>query len=239
MKPFDLFNELLWSKSEQDWSQAIFKLANHLGFEQTLFAMLKSKNEPLENAFIKSNYAPVWRETYDKEKLAYVDPTVAHTLNHTVPLVWTPDAFRTEKEKNMYEEASSFGLQTGIIFPIHGVNGEFGMFSFVSERLSNPNMQQELMHAFAMLSMLRDYVVESSNHFVPFFRHQEEVHLTKRELEVLKWTKAGKSSWEISRILSCSESTVNFHITNIRHKFNVHTKQHAVIKAIQLGLIDF
>jgi LuxR family quorum-sensing transcriptional regulator LasR len=61
--------------------------------------------------------------------------------------------------------------------------------------------------------------------------------LTRRELEVLKWVMAGKSSWEISRITNCSEATVNFHMANVRQKFNVNTRQQAVVKAISLGMI--
>ena len=62
-------------------------------------------------------------------------------------------------------------------------------------------------------------------------------HLTKRELEVIKWVMAGKSSWEISRITDCAEATINFHIANIRQKFNVNTRQQALVKAIALGII--
>jgi LuxR family quorum-sensing transcriptional regulator LasR len=61
--------------------------------------------------------------------------------------------------------------------------------------------------------------------------------LTRRELEVLQWVMAGKSSWEIARITSCSEATVNFHLANVRQKFDVNTRQQAVVKAIALGLL--
>jgi DNA-binding CsgD family transcriptional regulator len=61
--------------------------------------------------------------------------------------------------------------------------------------------------------------------------------LTSRELEVLNLAMAGKSTWEISRITNSSEATVNFHMANVRLKFNVNTRQQAVVKAISLGLI--
>lgn len=235
---FDQFNGLLEVTAEEDWAKEIFKLASNLGFEQTLFAVLKNKSEPLENAYIKSNYSAAWRTTYDKEKLGYVDPTVSHTLNHTIPLFWTPDAFKAEKQKNLYEEASSYGLQSGIIFPIHGANGEYGMFSFASERLANLKNKKEIEQVLPVLSLLRDYVFESSKKFLPVPDYVKEVHLTKRELEILIWAKLGKSSWEIGRILSCSEATINFHMTNVRNKFEVHTRQQALVKAMQLGLLD-
>ena len=64
------------------------------------------------------------------------------------------------------------------------------------------------------------------------------MHLTGREIEILKWTKDGKSAWVVGTILSISEHTVNFHLGNIRRKLGVSSKHHAAIKAAQLGLIS-
>ncbi len=61
--------------------------------------------------------------------------------------------------------------------------------------------------------------------------------LTARELECLQWSAIGKSSWEISTILNISESAVNFHMANIRSKFNVSSRRQAVVQAIRYGLI--
>lgn len=61
--------------------------------------------------------------------------------------------------------------------------------------------------------------------------------LTARELECLQWSAIGKSSWEISTILNISESAVNFHMANIRSKFDVTSRRQAVVQAIRFGLI--
>jgi len=111
------------------------------------------------------------------------------------------------------------------------------MMSFVSEQLSNPATRKDLMQFLPSLSIIRDYVFESSKKFI-ITPEEAKITLTPRENEVMKWTVAGKSSWEISMILNCSESTVNFHLSNIRQKFNVNTKQQAVIKGLKLGIIQ-
>lgn len=234
---YDQFTNLLDANTEQDWQNMVFSFANNLGFDQTLYAVLKSKDEPIENAFLRSNYSKEWRNTYDNTKLGYVDPTVSHCMKSTIPLLWTPECFARPDQKNMYEEATSYGLRSGIIFPIHGPNGEFGMMSFVSEQLSNPASRKDLMQFLPTLSIIRDYVFESSKKFITT-PEEVKIVLTPRENEVVKWTVAGKSSWEISMILNCSESTVNFHLSNIRQKFNVNTKQQAIIKALKLGIIQ-
>ena len=61
-------------------------------------------------------------------------------------------------------------------------------------------------------------------------------YLSKREKEILKWLKKGKSSWEISVILSISERTVNFHVGNIMQKLNAVSRTHAVAISIEKGI---
>lgn len=235
---YDQFTGLLSATTEQNWSDTVFSMAKNFGFEQTLFAVLKSKDEPIENAFLRSNYSKDWRSTYDNQGLGYVDPTVTHCLKSNIPLLWTPECFAKPDQKNMYEEATGYGLRSGIIFPIHGPNGEFGMMSFVSEYLTNPTTQKDMMQSMPALAIIRDYVFESSKKFLNYHTPETQIALTPRESEVIHWSVAGKSSWEISKILSCSESTINFHLSNIRQKFNVNTKQQAIIKALKLGLIQ-
>ena len=62
--------------------------------------------------------------------------------------------------------------------------------------------------------------------------------LSNREIEVLKWTKEGKTSYEISVILKISERTVTFHISNIKQKLDVSNKTHAVAVALKAGIIS-
>ena len=238
MPRVDLLLELLNCSVEKDWCDTVFSLARSHGFDQALIAVVPNKKAPLENAFLRSNYSSRWRNTYDSEKLHYVDPTVEHCLGGTIPLVWAPEIFGTPKQKQLYEEACGYGIRSGITFPIHGANGEFGVISFVSDVLSGIKFQRLLYHLMPELALIRDYAFESSLRFAnPPNDQEKEIRLTKREMECLKWSMAGKSSWEISKILSCSESAVNFHMNNLRRKFSVSTRQQAVIKAIRLGLI--
>ncbi|WP_250656424.1 response regulator transcription factor [Alkalimarinus coralli] len=62
--------------------------------------------------------------------------------------------------------------------------------------------------------------------------------LTNREIAVLEWVKQGKSTWDISQVLSITERTVNFHVKNIYRKLGVVSRAQAVAVAIDLGLIE-
>lgn len=58
--------------------------------------------------------------------------------------------------------------------------------------------------------------------------------LSHREIEVLDWLKRGKTSWDIARILSISERTVNYHVYNIIEKLDVTNRLQAVSEASNL-----
>lgn len=230
---------LLNCATESDWQEVFFSLCRGQGFDLALFAVVPSRQVALESAFVHSSYAPRWRATYDTEKLHYVDPTVEHCLARNVPVVWSPSIFRSSCQKRLYEEASAYGIRSGITFPIHGPRGEFGVLSLATGNLGSRDFISEFGHTLPDLALIRDYVFESCLRFAPGVRSAERaVHLTPRERECLQWSMEGKSSWEIARILCCSEATVNFHVANIRRKFDVTTRRQAVVKAIRLGLIS-
>ena len=64
-----------------------------------------------------------------------------------------------------------------------------------------------------------------------------KVSLTEREIEALAWSARGKSSTDIAVLMSVSERTVNFHITNAMRKLGVATRIQAAVKASIAGLI--
>ena len=60
--------------------------------------------------------------------------------------------------------------------------------------------------------------------------------LTQKEQEILGWCALGKTSAEMAIILNRSETTINFHIANLRVKFGVTSRHAAVLKAIKYGM---
>lgn len=62
--------------------------------------------------------------------------------------------------------------------------------------------------------------------------------LTKRQLEILHWGKAGKSNWEIAKILNITERTVKFHFGNIYKNLDVLNRSQAIVKAIEDGILQ-
>ncbi|MBQ5940167.1 LuxR family transcriptional regulator [Massilia sp. AB1] len=217
----------------------LFKLARGQGFDRVLYGVANSRHSRFDSAFLRSNYASEWRERYDRKGFAQFDPVVGHCMTSSLPIVWEPATFAEPAQRAMYEEASEFGIRSGVTLPVHGPQGEFGVLSFASDAEPDEAFHKSVAEVLPGLSLIRDYAFASSAKFrVQESRQESAPRLTRRELEVLQWVAAGKSSWEIARITTCSEATVNFHLANVRQKFGVNTRQQAVVKAIALGLIS-
>lgn len=237
MKSIECFFDLLKCQTEEDWQQKVFQLGNTYGFEQTLIAVVPERPTSLDEAFLHSNYSPQWLGQYGSRQLVNIDPTVAHCVTQSTPLIWEPSIFASKKQKEMYEEASSYGLRSGISLPFHGANSEIGILCFVNDSTPGKPLQQEMLQLIPALSMMRDFAFEASLKFAKLSNHPPAPTLTRRELECLKWCADGKTTWEIAQILKCSESTIAFHFGNLRHKFKATTRRQVVVKAIHCGLV--
>lgn len=240
MQIIERLADLVSCSSVEEWRNLVFRMANDLGYEQTRLAILPDPRAPIEAeyAFQHSNYAEDWLNKYTADQLHHVDPTFSHCLNKSTPLIWSPAIFSGRRQKEMYEEASGYGVRSGVTLPIHGARGELGIVCFVSDTKPDRRFHKDARNNLPELSYFRDFVMESSLKFMkPAGNAEKPISVTRRELECLKWCAAGKSSWEIGHILNCSEATVNFHFSNIRRKFNTVSRQQAVVSAIRLGLI--
>ncbi|VVE36697.1 helix-turn-helix transcriptional regulator [Pandoraea horticolens] len=112
------------------------------------------------------------------------------------------------------------------------------MLSLASSEDFTARTKRDLSLRLPALTLLRDVAIESAQEHIAGHLEIVVPKLTKREKECLKWMASGKSTWEMSQILSCSEATINFHMMNIRSKFGVFSRVAVVFKAARIGLLD-
>ncbi len=238
MVNFDKLFRLVGCDRDEIWSDTLFQLAGSYRFSQVFYSINVNKQAPFSSALVYSNYSPLWLKIYGD---AYwnICPIVKHCMNSNMPLIWEHHTFKTRQELQLHKIAKVYGLHKGIAFPIHGAYSEFGILNLVLNPAKTAPSQLELDKMIADWALIRDYIFESSKRFAQLKQHDpsEKTLLTRRELECLQLVAEGKSSWDASVICKCTEATVNFHLSNIRKKFKVNTRQQAIVKAMQLGLI--
>lgn len=239
-----LLDDFLSLNSHQDsgeWFSRIQEIARKLSFDMLLVGIAPQKlsihRQGYGGAFIADTFPDKWRDKYDSENYANIDPVIAHSFKSVAPICWGDDMYKENVHLDFREEAISYGLRHGISFPLHGPSGEFGVLSLCLDAEDQHTAYGYMTTAIVSLIILRDLVLQSALNLPLFSPAIKGVSLTKREKEILQWSARGKTSWEISRICGCSEANINFHIGNINRKFGVTSRRCAAVQAYQQGLI--
>lgn len=238
MVRFERFAHLLSCTSAELWQESLFRMGKTYGFEYVLLGVSSKRTGSIGESNIRGNCSIRWLATYEKKCFVHIDPSLVHCENHSVPLLWEPSIFTSQRQKEMYEEALAHGLCSGIALPLRALGAKFDMLLFASEIKPSLSVQRDIINLIPELSMLRDFALESSLRFAESSSSVFVPAVTPSELECLKWCAAGKSSWETAQILGCTEAAVNFHFSNLRRKFQTSSRNQVVVKAVKMGLLS-
>lgn len=238
MTDMDLFEPLLSCATVEDLHATTATIARQMGFEHFLYAVRVNTSLTRPYQFVFSGYPKEWREHYDASGYANIDPTVRHCVKRVIPVIWDGKIFNGRPATRMMGEAKDFGLASGASFSVHGGRGEAAMLSLSSSR-KPCQAKLDIVSALGAAQLLTCYLHEAVQRIVlskdtlPL----QKISLTGREKECIIWVAEGKTSGEIADILNISERTVTFHLQNAGHKMGVTNRQHAVSRAISMGLI--
>jgi DNA-binding CsgD family transcriptional regulator len=213
--------------------QTCEKLASALGADYYLFCLFKPTGVIQSRVFLDSNFPSEWLARYLKDDLNLIDPIVEHCKYHYTPIDWSSlDEVVDKKSRQVLEDAVRVGLVDGISVPIHGRSGRFGVLSLASREQMTAEQRLDII---TQAPLFTPYLHEVASSFS--FDEEPSYQLTSRELECLAWACEGKTTWEISQILSISESTVNFHLNNTIKKTRAVNRQQAIAKALLSGTL--
>ncbi len=189
---------------------------------------------------------------YAAQRMYEIDP-VAHEVRRTnLAFSWSELMQRQAREVRFEagQDANAVmgfaldhGYQNGLTLPFHGVSADGSPVSSLTTMFWSESREEfERLVADARLSL--QMFIHCCNDRVAVIRGSgntksagEAPTLSARERDCLSWGAQGKTAAEVGIILGISENTVNFHVKNVMRKLSVHTKTHAVTRAISLGLI--
>jgi LuxR family transcriptional regulator, quorum-sensing system regulator SinR len=128
-----------------------------------------------------------------------------------------------------------------IFFPLLAPVGRNAFFSvhLAREAKDWPALRRNLLRDIPSLATLfHTRQLDDSAGTASKTNEKPQIRLTPREREVLGWAAAGKSYWEISKILGISERTVRYFMANVRSKLDAVSNKQAVAEAVWRGLIS-
>ncbi|WP_424196559.1 LuxR family transcriptional regulator [Ampullimonas aquatilis] len=211
---------------------------HELGFDTFIYALRIPTQFSESRIVVIKGYPDAWLDRYWEKQYASSDPVVAHCSQQIMPIIWNNlKLAKYSASAQVMHEAGDFGMKDGISMPIHSPHGELGILSFAVNRKGKPAKEITL-HAYPYVQLMAGYVHEAVQHVFQLPNPTNRAPLTLRESECLRWAADGKTTWEMARLLSLSEATINFHLNNAMIKLDVSNRQHAIAKAILQGLIN-
>lgn len=211
-----------------------------LGFDHFFYGALIPTSFAKPSLLIITDQPDDWREHYQQQAYLPIDPTATHCINNVTPLLWSSltDLRKDNSQvKKLFSDADDFGVHTGVSIPLHSHGAEAAMLSLTHGQ-DNQKFEKHINRTLPETNLLACYLHEALMRLIGQHKSGADNPLTKREQECLLWATEGKTAWEIAKILNISERTANFHINNVLKKLNVSNKQHAIAKAISMGLIQ-
>ena len=178
-----------------------------------------------------------YADAYVEQRWEKLDPVLACTLRAARPFFWSDVVEQTVLSKpqiTFMDECRDLKVHSGLVFPMHGPGQRLDVVS-ISRRVADaPDRHKaSLLHALSVQTWTRYLEISQEQMFV----EAEEITLTPRELEILRWCKDGKTRPEIGEILAISHKTVEFHLCNVMNKLGANNQITAVVIAIQRGLL--
>lgn len=232
----DMIDLLQKAVSVEDLHRCGSSIMAAYGFEHFIYGASIPTSYVQPQSFIISGYPQGWRDHYIASNYQRIDPTVQHCAQRITPINWTEIDTSNTPAAKMMQESRDFGLASGFSLPVHGTGGEFAMLSLASSE--SPEMSREsIENALGDTHLLAAHFHEAARRIVRLVTIPPAGTLSEREKECLLWSAEGKTAWEISQILGISERTVVFHLQRTTEKLSVANRQHAVARAITLGLI--
>lgn len=233
-----IINKIKTCDNNKDINQCLSEMAKIIHCEYYLFAIIYPHSIIRPDVSIIDNYPEKWRKYYDDAGLLKYDPVVDYSKSHHSPINWNVFEKKSIKKEspNVIREAQESGLITGFSFPIHTASNGFGMLSFAH---SDKDIYTDslFLHASTNVPLMLPSLVDNYQKINTTHKKSDSI-LTKREKECLAWASEGKSTWDISKILGCSERTVTFHLTNTQMKLNTTNRCQSISKAILTGAIN-
>jgi LuxR family transcriptional activator of bioluminescence operon len=235
------FHNSLFAFSNAADVDALFEICDRyreqLGFDTFTYALRVPTYFSDSRLVLISGYPEQWVDHYFEQSFNSIDPVILYCAQHIIPIQWKNLTTSDENGRmRVMNEARDFGLKTGISMPIHSPHGELGVLSLALNHDGN-EAGEITTRAMPYVQLIAGHLHEAVRRVSGLVNKVGEYELTAREKECLRWAADGKTSWEIAAVLSTSERTVNFHLNNAMVKLDVNNRQHAVAKAVLLGLI--
>jgi LuxR family transcriptional regulator, quorum-sensing system regulator BjaR1 len=204
-----------------------------VGYKHVMIADIAAPRMAPNPIALSHSWPEGWFDRYRARRYFEIDPIGQFVTKTSRPFTWEEvpaPFFATRAAASIMGEAREFGLVDGLCMPLYSFLGRLSVVAVASDAFIDlAPRDRGATHLMVAAAHARVSAIVEAN--TPFIRPR----LTPREREVLTWSAAGKSQWEVSRILGVAERTVIGHLENVRTKLDASNTTQAVAVALMSG----
>ncbi|MTH45256.1 helix-turn-helix transcriptional regulator [Intestinirhabdus alba] len=195
---------------------------------------IMNKKDPSQMRIFNNN--PTWFNIYLERKYQFIDPVIIRALSSVEDFFWENKVSLTSGYNltRIFNESYEHNVYQGRTFPLHDYMNNLVVLSIISQKDSGIEMNLCRSHIMLFLVQLH----QKTLNLYSKVNQKKNVFLSPREQQILKWVSSGKTYAEVAVILSITERTVKFHMSNAMKKLGVNNARHAVKLGMELRLLD-
>jgi len=207
------------------------------GLDRTIVASFPAPPKKLEPYIQIHNWPKGWYDRYTSHDYLHSDPVIRKLRSTLTPVVWSEAPYDPSVDKGAYlvmNEAREFKLRNGLSVPIYTLSGDQAGVSFGGEHFELSEEDKAALHLIAIyghgrVSALRRPRGGDSG--------KKIARLSPREIEILQWVAAGRTSADIGDRLHIGYETVETYIKRACVKLDAASRTQAVAEALRAHLI--
>lgn len=234
----DLFEEAgSRCSSDEDLRRLLEDVTRELGFHY--FALLHHASLQWSSGSLLriDNYPSHWERELVGEGFVHVDPVHHASVRTNIGFPWSELGallVLTPIQRRILERSGRHGIGEGFTVPANVPGEPSGSCSFAVRRgrrfPQHRLFDAELIgaHAFRIARHLHNYPAQAAH-----------PHLSRRQLECLRLLAAGKTDWEIAKILGLSVETAHQYVKSARAAYDVVSRTQLVVYGLRDAWISF
>jgi DNA-binding CsgD family transcriptional regulator len=228
----------------KDLASAIDEITHDFGFDTFMSGVSISMQPGGETlSYVFTTMPAEWVAVYDQRSYVEVDPRIQALLRTMLPVVWDQDSMRGQSVKidEFLDTGLRYGLGSGIAVGFVDTKGHPAICAL------NSKIEKISAHRKTQIFEKVSEIVLFAHFFHELFvagvikegkpPRSRGAPLSPRERECLTLAARGLTSDDIGHKLGIVERTVQFHFDSIRSKLSASTRQEAIAKAVQAGIV--
>jgi DNA-binding CsgD family transcriptional regulator len=211
-----------------------------VGFDYFRVVEAVSDGEARVLRYVMGKVNPAWETVYGQDRLAQQDPRLRRALTSSEPFFLSEvlaDSDVDDAERLMVKQAHQFGIIESYVLPHRGADNRQFAAALIGPGQPIDGIYRVAVHTLSSAFLLAALRIEAAA--IGGSEKLDRPALTIRQLQCLEWSRRGKSSADIGKILGLSPRTVDEHFARACKASQVRTRVQAVSTALSLGLLPY